>query len=246
MAIKDLFGKELKVVNIGIRSFAEDLEKQGRKVVHLDWKPAAGGDERLQSILETHEKKRLKRVRAMKAIRNANDEVVERLKSAEPRLVDIKTLGEVVPEADAHTLFHAGPPVTWEHMSGPMKGAVYAALIYEGVAATPEEAERIAARGEITFRPCHEAGMVGPMTGITSVSMPLYEIRNEKYGNTAYSTINEGMGNVIRFRCLRRGDDRTASVDREGLRTGAETAGAAGRGRHRSRFLYRQGASNGR
>lgn len=135
----------------------------------------------------------------MMSIIEANNEVLKRLQTAEPRLVDITTVGAVAPEADKYTLFHAGPPITWEHMSGPMKGAVYAALIYEGVAGSPEEAGRVAADGKITFRPCHEVGMVGPMTGITSVSMPLYAVRNEKYGNIAYSTINEGMGNVIRF-----------------------------------------------
>jgi FdrA protein len=57
VAVKDLFRQELKVVNIGLRAFAEDLEKQDKRVVHVDWKPAAGGDERLQSILERMRKK---------------------------------------------------------------------------------------------------------------------------------------------------------------------------------------------
>jgi len=135
----------------------------------------------------------------MKTIQEANDDVLERLRLAEPRLVDVKTVSEIVPDADAHTLYHAGPPITWESMSGPMKGAVYAALMYEEIASSPDEAEKIAAAGGIRFQPCHEVGIVGPMTGITSWSMPLYVVNNQKYGNFAYSTINEGMGNVIRF-----------------------------------------------
>ena len=57
MAVKDLFGKELKIVNIGLRGFAEDLQSQGRKVVQVDWRPAAGGDPKLQAILERMKKK---------------------------------------------------------------------------------------------------------------------------------------------------------------------------------------------
>jgi len=44
MAIKELFGKELKVINIGSPSFVEDLKLQKVKHTHLDWRPPAGGD----------------------------------------------------------------------------------------------------------------------------------------------------------------------------------------------------------
>lgn len=135
----------------------------------------------------------------MKTIDEANNEVLSRLQNAQPQLVDIQRVREVLPEADKHTLYHAGPPIDWNSMSGPMKGAVYAALIYEGLAQDAQEADSLAASGKVSFKPCHEVGMVGPMTGITSYSMPLYVVKNGAYGNLAYSTINEGMGNVIRF-----------------------------------------------
>ena len=37
----------------------------------------------------------------------------------------------------------------------------------------PEEAEKLAASGEITFDPCHHHNAVGPMCGIVSYSMPV-------------------------------------------------------------------------
>jgi len=42
---------DLQVVNIGIESFAQDLEAQGVAVVQLDWRPPAGGDARLAALL---------------------------------------------------------------------------------------------------------------------------------------------------------------------------------------------------
>ena len=46
------------------------------------------------------------------------------------------------------------------------------------VAKTPEEAEKLAASGEITFDPCHHHNAVGPMCGIVSYSMPVWKVLN--------------------------------------------------------------------
>jgi len=44
-------------INVGLESFTESLTEQGAQVVHVDWKPVAGGNERLNSILERMKKK---------------------------------------------------------------------------------------------------------------------------------------------------------------------------------------------
>jgi len=49
---KPFFGKELVVVNIGIRPFYEDLKKLNVKVAHVDWEPPAGGDEEVTALLD--------------------------------------------------------------------------------------------------------------------------------------------------------------------------------------------------
>ena len=41
----------LAVVNVGLEVFAQSLKAQGARVIHVDWRPPAGGDERLMSIL---------------------------------------------------------------------------------------------------------------------------------------------------------------------------------------------------
>ena len=49
---KPFFGKELVVVNIGIRPFYDDLKKQNIKATHVDWEPPAGGDEEIVALLD--------------------------------------------------------------------------------------------------------------------------------------------------------------------------------------------------
>jgi hypothetical protein len=52
MAVSDLFKKELKVINVGLLSFKESLEQTGFKVIQVDWKPPAGGDEEALEALK--------------------------------------------------------------------------------------------------------------------------------------------------------------------------------------------------
>lgn len=131
-------------------------------------------------------------------VKQANDRAVAKLKNAMPYWVDVKCAHEAL-GIDKHTFLHAGPPIAWEEMCGPMRGAVIATIKYEGLAAGDEEAKVLADSGKIKFEPCHHYGAVGPMTGITSYSMPLICVENRENGNMAYSTFNEGAGDVIRF-----------------------------------------------
>jgi len=132
-------------------------------------------------------------------IEKANKEALDKLLSARPMLVGMGKAIDVVPGMKENLILHAGPPITWERMCGPQRGAVIGALIYEGKAKDREEAEKIAASGEIEFSPCHHHQMVGPMAGIVSPSMPVYILENEAFGNKAYATMNEGLGKVLRM-----------------------------------------------
>ncbi|WIV11677.1 DUF1116 domain-containing protein [Proteiniborus sp. MB09-C3] len=132
-------------------------------------------------------------------IAQANKEAVGRLLNAQPTLVGIGTAGKDLPGMTKKTILHAGPPVTWEKMSGPLKGAVIGGLIYEGLASNEEEAIKLAESGEITFDPCHHRNAVGPMAGVVTYSMPVWIVQNKAFGNYAYCTLNEGLGKVLRF-----------------------------------------------
>jgi len=50
--VTELFGQELQVVNVGLTLFAEALQRQGIKLVSLDWRPPAGGNAELAALLE--------------------------------------------------------------------------------------------------------------------------------------------------------------------------------------------------
>ena len=90
-----------------------------------------------------------------------------------------------MPDMTEKTILHAGPPITYENMCGPMKGAVQGALVFEGLAKDLADADRVARSGAITFSPCHEHDAVGSMAGVTSPNMYVHIIKNETYGNTA-------------------------------------------------------------
>ena len=192
--INNLFEKELKIVNFGIRSFNEDLVKQGKQSIHVDWKPVGGGDKKIAGIL-----KKISNPTLSEKINEANALVLARILKAQPTLVGLSVAKDVIPNMTTTTVLHSGPPVTWESMCPPQKGAVIGGLLYENLAKTPEEAEKLAESGAITFSPCHHHGAVGPMAGIVTPSMPVWIVQNKTEGNYAYCTINEGLGKVLRF-----------------------------------------------
>jgi len=132
-------------------------------------------------------------------IEKANTETVSRMMEARPMLVGVGRARDVIPGMRDNLLMHAGPPVTWDRMSGPMRGAVMGALILEGKAKDQVEAEALAKSGQIDFEPCHHHQSVGPMAGLISPSMMVYIIENKTHGNKAFSGLNEGYGKVLRM-----------------------------------------------
>lgn len=132
-------------------------------------------------------------------IKKANEEAIEKLQKAQPTLIGLGVAIDDIPGMDKYTILHAGPPIKWERMSGPLKGAIIGGIIYEGLASNEEEATKLAESGKIKFDPCHHHNAVGPMAGVTTASMPVWIIKNETYGNLAYCTLNEGLGKVLRY-----------------------------------------------
>ena len=182
-----IFGKELTVVNLGLASMAESVRAQGVNVVDLDWRPPNADVPRLQLT------------KSGIVIDDANQLVIDRIQGGRPVLVGMGIAKDVIPGMHSHMILHAGPPIEWERMCGPTRGAVMGALIYEGLAQDPAEAERIAASGQIEFSPCHHHHTVGPMAGIVSPRMPVFIVENKAFGNLAYCTQNEGLGVVLRY-----------------------------------------------
>src|SRR5207248_7879406 len=137
------FGSPLHIINVGADFFADPLASQGALLTRVTWQPAAGNTDAALSLLLGDER-----------VDRANQESVQRMITARPRLVDVRPAHEAIPGMHKHLLLHAGPPITWERMSGPLRGAIIGALLYEGLASDQATAEQLAASGEIAFEPC--------------------------------------------------------------------------------------------
>lgn len=191
--MNQLFSQDkLNIINVGLKGFGPDAMSQGAVVKQVEWKPVAGGR---KDIIEA-----LDKVGPLaEKIKEANETVISRMKAAKPVLVGMDLALNVVPEMTEHTILHAGPPIAWENMCGPMRGAVIGAVLFEGLAADDEEAVKLIESGAIKFDPCHEHKAVGPMAGVLSAHMPVHIVKNETNGDFAYCSINEGLGKVLRF-----------------------------------------------
>ncbi|MGD9141918.1 MAG: DUF1116 domain-containing protein, partial [bacterium] len=190
--VSRLLKSEIVVGNLGSSLFAESVRMQGKTVVQIDWEAPCGGNEKLYSMLTDMR-------RAGSRIDEANARALEMINASHPFIAGIGTAIRDVPGMRDNLILHAGPPITWERMCGPMKGAVMGALIYEGKAANEAEAEDLAASGKVDFEPCHHHSAVGPMAGVVSPSMPVWIVENRTHGNRAYCTLNEGLGKVLRY-----------------------------------------------
>jgi hypothetical protein len=181
------------VLNIGIDGFNDSIAAAGGEVHSLPWQPPGNADPALAWNLA--------RLMGDARIAAANEEVTRRVIQARPMWEDIALRADGVwPEMkDTRLLLHAGPPVAWPDMCGPMHGAMIGAVLYEGWAQTAEQAQAMLERGEIDFAQCHDFQAVGPMAGIISASMPLIQVRDATHGNVAYTNINEGIGRCLRF-----------------------------------------------
>lgn len=139
--------------------------------------------------------------RRFASIDEANEAVAHEIGAAQPVLVDVVQAHTVIPELDTDrpVLLHAGPPLSWEHFPAPMKGSCVGAAIFEGWARDEAGARELLGSGGVEFVTCHSVGAVGPMGGITSGHMAMVVVENRTAGNRAYSTMNEGIGKVLRF-----------------------------------------------
>ncbi len=132
-------------------------------------------------------------------IETANTTATNRMMEARPILKAVATARDVIPGMKDNLFLHAGPPIEWARMSGPLRGAIIGAMLFEGIAKSEAEATSMVERGEVEFDSCHHHGTVGPMAGVTSASMKVYVVENAEHGNKSFSNLNEGYGKVLRY-----------------------------------------------
>src|SRR5262249_31291241 len=160
---------DVAILNLGLDQFTDGPRAAGAPVAAVDWRPPGRGDPTLSRLCA----ELADDTSGLGAqIVAANRLALQHLISAEPRPVDVRRAGEALEDMPPTTILHAGPPIDWARMCGAMRGAILGALLYEGLADSPEAAEQLAGSGQIRFAPCHSRDAVGPMAGIISASMP--------------------------------------------------------------------------
>lgn len=181
------------VLNIGIDGFNQSITTSGASLSNVAWRPPGNADPVLAW--------QLARLMGDERIAQANALATQRIIAARPMWQDIAQRADGVwPEMKGtRLLLHAGPPLAWEEMCGPMHGAMIGAVLYEGWADNAEQARKLLEGGGVAFGQCHDFGAVGPMAGVISASMPLIVVREASHGNLAYCNLNEGIGRCLRF-----------------------------------------------
>jgi hypothetical protein len=175
------------VVTAGASLLADALRRQAVDVSAVQWQPPAGDPASLSTVMGDPRR------------HAANRLAVEAMLASEARLVDVLPASEALGLGPGEFL-HAGPPIDWERASGPLRGALIGAMLFEGLAATPQDAERRLAGGDgVSWEPCHGRGAVGPMAGVVSPSMWVFCLRDESTGNESWCSLNEGLGKVLRY-----------------------------------------------
>jgi len=177
---------EPRVATAGIDLLAEGVESQGAIVVRAEWRPPLEGTEDA-----------LAAITAAVDLHAANTEAAGLLVGTHPHWTGVAVARDVIPGMGERTFLHAGPPLEWDDCSGPMRGALIGAMLYEGLADTPEAA--IALGPDIELSPCHHHQSVGPMAGVVSPSMPVSVIEDANGSGVSYATLNEGLGKVLRY-----------------------------------------------
>jgi len=167
------------------------VKQAGGAVVQTDWRPPAGGNPEVA--------RKLAGLIRLPEVEQANDRAFANYLSAQPVLEGVGIAGEEIPGMGERMILHAGPPVAWDTMCGPMQGAITGAIVLEAWAPDLDSARRLAASGEILYEPNHHHACVGPMSGVTSPSMPVWIVRNSEHGNQAFCNLNEGLGKVLRM-----------------------------------------------
>jgi len=186
--LNGLLTADLTVATAGVALFAESIRAQAVPVTETAWQPPMQGTERdLAAVLADPRRE------------EANRLAFERMVAAGADFVDVRPASEAL-GLEKGTFLHAGPPIEFARASGPLKGALIGAMLFEGLADTPEEAQAKLEKGDgITLEPCHHRDAVGPMAGVISPSMWLYELRDDVHSNTSWCSLNEGLGKVLRY-----------------------------------------------
>jgi hypothetical protein len=125
-------------------------------------------------------------------VEQANQTALRRMCEAEPVLTGVAAARDVVPGMTDRTILTSGPAKPFGWYTGGQRAALVYAALYEGLAASPAEAERRMENGEIVIGACHDHGCVGSVAGVFTASMPVFVVRDDVHGTTGFCNFYEG------------------------------------------------------
>jgi len=197
---KEIAPKAKGVINLGLKQFEQAISSKGISIYSPEWQPPVEGNRKVGLMLAEMQDSS---VGIGKIVQEANQQAVDIILNSEAVWKGVDLAKNVIPFLQQRAIMHAGPPIAWNRMCGPMKGAIVGAILYEGWAKNEAEAWKLAESGEIKYDSCNNHSTVGPMAGIVSPSFPVFMVENENKALgkkfTAFCSMNEGLGKVLRF-----------------------------------------------
>src|SRR5712691_2989821 len=174
----------VQVISAGLSLLADSAARQGAAVARVDWAPPMTGTEQdLVTVLADPRRDQ------------ANALALERMFGTRAQLVDVVQAQTALGLGPGEFL-HAGPPITWDRASGPLRGALKGAAVFEGLVGDPDQDSELEAPWVGSLEPCHDHGAVGPMAGVVSPSMWMFVLEDAADGRRDYCSLNEGLGQV--------------------------------------------------
>lgn len=122
----------------------------------------------------------------------ANTVAIGRMHVADPVVVDVLPARDAIPGYQANCILTSGAPLRWEQYHGGQRDALIGGAMFEGLAASREEAIEGFASGDIIVGSCHDFGAVGSLAGIYTASMPVFVVENRASGNVGFCNFYEG------------------------------------------------------
>ncbi|MGN6793076.1 MAG: DUF1116 domain-containing protein [Streptosporangiaceae bacterium] len=179
----ELLNRPPHVITAGVGLLADAAAAQAADVIRVDWGPPMPGTEaELAAVLADRRRSA------------ANALAVQRMLAVRAQLVDVVQAGPAL-GLKAGEFLHAGPPISWERASGPLRGALMGAAVFEELVSDADQA----VQSIVALEPCHHRAAVGPMAGVVSPSMWMFVLEDPADGRRAFCSLNEGLGKVLRY-----------------------------------------------
>ena len=131
---------------------------------------------------------------------HANALAVQRILESKPFLVDIKQVGEILPELGKYDVLHAGPPLSgWDEATDVLKGSILGALVHTGLVTDVQAAESLGRSGSLNFLSANDHQVAATYAGVITRRTPVLVVENRVAGTVAMTALNEGRGKALRY-----------------------------------------------